>query len=116
MYRQILSEIIINSISCSRMEVDNTVGGKRPESKNPRVNHSGTPFFIPIAKLPIREERDFLLVRAGLPALGSPSGRPSRHHDSGYAAFVPDHGGGSAADSHRFPFRPLGGLPVTFAI
>lgn len=77
------------------------------ETKNPRVNHPGIPFFIPIARLPIREERDFFLVRAGLPALGSSSGRPSHHNDSGFAAFVPDHGGGSAADFHRFPLRPI---------
>ena len=55
-------------------------------------------------------------MRAGLPALGSSSGRPSHHNDSGFAAFVPDHGGGSAADFHRFPLRPIGGLPVTFPI
>ncbi len=85
------------------------------ETKNPRVNHPGIPFFIPIAKLPIREERDFFLVRAGLPALGSSSGRPSHHNDSGFAAFVPDHGGGSAADFHRFPLRPIQGTTRHFS-
>jgi len=53
---------------------------KAHKDKNPRVNyHPGMPFFIPIAKLPIHEERDSFQVRAGLPASGSLSGRPSHH-------------------------------------
>jgi hypothetical protein len=39
----------------------NARGENVRKSKKPRANHSGIPFFIPFAKLPIHEERDSFL-------------------------------------------------------
>jgi len=53
------------------------VSGRRNDQKGPKEipgqkNCPGMPFFIPVAKLPIREERDTLFCRqAGLLASGS---------------------------------------------
>ncbi len=74
--------------------------------KSPGTKSPGMPFFIPFAKLSVREEPTsqvigrssgfrFLLI-AVLPILS----------DSGYTAFVPGHSGGSATDFHRFPLDP----------
>src|SRR5271157_1232925 len=47
------------------------VSGRRNDQKGPK-DCPGMPFFIPVAKLPIREERDTLFCRqAGLLASGS---------------------------------------------
>jgi hypothetical protein len=73
------------------------------------------PFFTPVAKLPIREEHDSVIMRVGrssgfrfvlLAALPANAG-------SGFAAFVPVHSGGPATESHRFPFAAPIGAPTS---
>gem|GEM_PF-1113878 len=77
--------------------------------KSPGQYIPGTPFSIPVAWLPNREEPTYCLMGwssgfrfvliAALPT------SPSEAVD--VAAFVPGYSGGSATDSHRFPCTPL---------
>lgn len=90
-----------------------TKTGMLGTKKSPGTKSPGMPFFIPFAKLSVREEPTsqamgrssgfrFLLI-AVLPILT----------DSGSTAFVPGHSGGSATDLHRFPLDPYRGQSMT---